>query len=137
VEAGLSVSGPRAVATVDAALGAAAEILDRVDTAVLRSRRREELLAEDAVLAAEEATYERLRDDVERSARNAAQLEGRLRRMLDATGMPLPERDPALAVAENVPVLWSMKNGRRTVTRGGGLALPLDGVGTRYFRQRS
>jgi DNA repair protein SbcC/Rad50 len=99
VEAGLSVSRSRPVATVDAALATAAEILDRVDTAVLRSRRREELLAEDAVLAAEEATYERLHDDIERSARNAAQLEGRLRRMLDATGMPLPERDPALAVA--------------------------------------
>jgi exonuclease SbcC len=99
VEAGLGESLSRPAATVDAAINAASEILDRIDASVVRSRRREELVAEDAVLAAEEAGCAQLRDDVDRSARNVAALEARLRGLLDASGMLLPDRDPALAVA--------------------------------------
>jgi DNA repair protein SbcC/Rad50 len=99
VEAGIGESRPRPAATVDAAISAASEILDRVDATVVRSRRREELVAEDAILAAEEAGCAQLRDDVDRSARNVATLEARLRGLLDASGMLLPDRDPALAVA--------------------------------------
>jgi DNA repair protein SbcC/Rad50 len=98
-EAGLAERGPRAAATVEAAIAGAVEILDGIDWTVLRARRREELLAEDAVLAADEIAHATLRDDVERSMRNVASIEVRLRTMLDATGMLLPERDPALAVA--------------------------------------
>jgi DNA repair protein SbcC/Rad50 len=99
VEAGAAEPLPRPAATVDAAIAAACEILDRIDMTVVRSRRREELIAEDAVLAAEDAACTQLRDDVDRSGRNVANLEGRLRGMLDATGMLLPDRDPALAVS--------------------------------------
>ena len=99
VEAGVAGSRPVPAATVDAAIAAAGEILDRIDMSVVRSRRREELIAEDAVLAAEEAACAQLGEDVDRSARNVANLEARLRAMLDATGMLLPDRDPALAVA--------------------------------------
>ena len=98
-EAGLSEHGPRPAATVDAAIAGAVEILDRIDWTVIRERRREELLAEDAVLAADETAHATLRDEVERSARTVATIEARLRTMLDATGMLLPDRDPALAVA--------------------------------------
>jgi DNA repair protein SbcC/Rad50 len=98
-EAGSAVPLLRPPATIDAAIAAAGEILDRLDTTVLRSRRRGELVAEDAVLAAEEAACGQLREDVDRSTRNVATLEGRLRGMLDATGMLLPDRDPTLAVA--------------------------------------
>ncbi len=98
-EAGAPLPLPRPAATIDGAVDAAAEILDSVDLTVLRSRRREELVAEDAVLAAEEAACAQLRDDVDRTARNAAHLEARLGGMLDATGMLLADRDPALAVA--------------------------------------
>jgi DNA repair protein SbcC/Rad50 len=96
---GAAETRPRAAATADAVIAAAGEILDRVDMTVAGSRRREELLAEDAILAAEEASCARLRDDVDRSARTVANLESRLRGLLDATGMLLPDRDPALAVA--------------------------------------
>jgi DNA repair protein SbcC/Rad50 len=99
LEAGIGESRPRPAATVDAAISSASEILDRVDATVVSSRRREELVAEDAVLAAEEAGCAQLRDDVDRSARNVATLEARLRGLLDASGMLLPDRDPALAVA--------------------------------------
>jgi exonuclease SbcC len=98
-ESGAADPRPRPAATADAVIAAASEILDRVDMTVARSRRREELIAEDAVLAAEEASCAQLRDDVDRSARTVAHLETRLRGLLDATGMLLPDRDPALAVA--------------------------------------
>jgi DNA repair protein SbcC/Rad50 len=39
-----------------------------------------------------------LRDDLERSTRTVAAIEARLRSILDATGMLLPDRDPSLAV---------------------------------------
>ncbi|MGA7987802.1 MAG: hypothetical protein WCB51_05330, partial [Candidatus Dormiibacterota bacterium] len=98
-EAGITGRVARPAATVEAAIAGAIEILDSIDGTVLRARRREELLAEDAVLAADEAAHATLRDDVDRSARTVGAIEGRLRAMLDATGMLLPERDPALAVA--------------------------------------
>ncbi len=98
-EAGLAERAPRPAATVEAAIAGAVEILDGIDWTVLRVRRREELLAEDAVLAADETAHATLRDDVERSTRNVAAIEARLRGILDAAGMLLPERDPALAVA--------------------------------------
>jgi DNA repair protein SbcC/Rad50 len=98
-EAGIGEPQPRPVATVDAALAAAAGILDRVDATVLRARRREELVAEGSVLAAEEANCAQLREDVDRSARTLAGLEARLRRILEATGMPAAGRDAAVAVA--------------------------------------
>jgi DNA repair protein SbcC/Rad50 len=98
-QSGAADPRPRPAATTDAVIAAAGEILDRVDMTVARSRRREELLAGDAILAAEEAGCAQLRDDVDRSARTVANLETRLRGLLDASGMLLPDRDPALAVA--------------------------------------
>jgi DNA repair protein SbcC/Rad50 len=99
VEAGIREPLPRPAATVDAAISAAGVILDRIDATVVRSRRREELIAEDALLAAEEGAGAQLRGDVDRSLRNVANLEARLRALLDASGMLLPDRDPTLAVA--------------------------------------
>ena len=98
-EAGVAPRRRHDALTVDAAVGAAAAILDTVDAAVTRSRRHAELLAEDAVLGAEEAGYTQLRDDVERSARAVAALEGRLRAILGAAGVVPANADPAAAVA--------------------------------------
>jgi len=98
VEAGVAQPLPRQPATVDAALIVAGQILDRVDAMVLRARRREELVAEDAVLAADDAASAQLREDVDRSARNVAHLESRLRTMLEKTGLPLGG-DLAVAIA--------------------------------------
>ena len=66
---------------------------------VLRARRREELIAEDAVLAAEESACAQSSEDVDRSARAVANLEVRLRTILKAAGIGIPEGDPAGAVA--------------------------------------
>ena len=98
VEAGIARPLPRQPATVDAALLIAGEILDRVDAMVLRARRREELVAEDAVLAAYDAANAQLREDVDRCGRNVANLESRLRMMLDNAGLPVGG-DLAVAVA--------------------------------------
>jgi len=98
-EVGVTPPRRQRALTVDAAVGAVAAILDGVDAAVVRSRRHRELLAEDAVLGAEELGYSQLRDDVERSARAVATLEGRLRAILVAAGVVPANDDPAAAVA--------------------------------------
>ncbi len=85
--------------TVEAAVDAAAAILDRVDAAVVRSRRHRDLVAEDAMLGAEELGYTQLRDEMERSARAAATLEGRLRAIVGAAGIVPASDDPAAEVA--------------------------------------
>jgi energy-coupling factor transporter ATP-binding protein EcfA2 len=87
VEAGVARSRLRQPATVEAAILIAGETLDRVDATVLRTRRREELVAEDAVLAADDAASAQLRDDVDRCARNVASLESRLRALLERAGI--------------------------------------------------
>ncbi len=99
VEAGIARPLPRQPATVDAALLIAGEILDRVDATVVRARRREELVAEDAVLSADDAASGQLHDDVDRCARNVANLESRLRTMLSKAGVPVTG-DLAVAVAD-------------------------------------
>lgn len=99
VEAGVAQPLPRQPATVDAALLLAGNILDRVDATVLRARRREELLAEDAVLAADDAASGQLREDVDRCAKNVANLELRLRTMLGKAETPV-SGDLAVAVEE-------------------------------------
>jgi DNA repair protein SbcC/Rad50 len=99
VEAGVAQPLPRQPATVDAAMLIAGQILDRVDATVLRARRRDELVAEEAVLAADDAASGQLREDVDRSARNVTALESRLRTMLDQAGIPVAG-DLAVAVAE-------------------------------------
>jgi exonuclease SbcC len=86
-------------ATPEAVIAGAQQILDRVDAVVLQARRREELLAEDAVLAAEESAGAQSSDDVDRAARAVANLEVRLRTILRAAGIGLPEGDWAAAVA--------------------------------------
>jgi hypothetical protein len=65
----------------------------------VQARRRDELLAEDGVLAAEESACAQSSDDVDRGARAMANLEIRLRTILRAAGIGLPEGDPAAAVA--------------------------------------
>ena len=98
-EAGVAVPRRGTDATPEAAISSAQEVLDRVDAMVLRARRREELIAEDAVLAAEESACAQSSEDVDRSARAVANLEVRLRTILKAAGIGIPEGDPAGAVA--------------------------------------
>ena len=97
-EVGAATSRPTAAATPEGVIIGAQEILDRVDAIVVRARRRDELLAEDAVLAAEESACAQLSEDVDRSARAVSNLEVRLRAILHAAGIGLPPGDPAVAV---------------------------------------
>ena len=85
--------------TVEALVGAVAATLDAVDAAVVRSRRHHELLAEDAMLGAEELGYGQLRDEVERTGRAVAALDGRLRAILASAGIMPASDDSAAAVA--------------------------------------
>ena len=86
-------------ATPDAIVATAQEILDRVDGVVRRARRRDELVAEDALLAAEESGCAQLGEDVERAARAVTNLELRLRKLLNEAGIRVPAGEPAAAVA--------------------------------------
>lgn len=98
-EAGIAELRRAPDATADAAIASAQRLLDRVDAVVLKSRRREELIAEDAVLAAEESACAQSSEDVDRSARAVANLEIRLRTILKAAGIRVPEGDAAAGVA--------------------------------------
>jgi hypothetical protein len=97
-EAGTAPVRRGADATPEAAIATAQGILDRVDAMVLRGRRCEELMAEDAILAAEEAACAQSSEDVDRSTRAVTNLEVRLRTILKAGGIGIPEGDPVAAV---------------------------------------
>ena len=97
-EAGVVESTRGVEATPEAVIGGAQRLLDRVDGMALKSRRREELLAEDAVLAAEESACAQSSEDVDRSVRAVANLEIRLRTILKAAGIRIPEGDATAAV---------------------------------------
>jgi exonuclease SbcC len=86
-------------ATPEAVIASAQLTLDRVDSMVLRAKRRDELIAEDALLAAEESACSQSSDEVDRSARAVANLEVRLRTILKAAGIATQDGDPGLAVA--------------------------------------
>ena len=86
-------------ATTDAVIGNAQRILDRVDAVVIQAHRRDELVSEDAVLAAEESACAQSREDVDRAERAVANLEIRLRTTLKAGGITIADADPADAVA--------------------------------------
>ena len=79
-------------------IASAQRILDRVDFLVLQARRRDELVAEDAVLAAEESACTQSSEDVDRAARAVANLEVRLRTILKSAGIGIPEGDPTAAL---------------------------------------
>jgi energy-coupling factor transporter ATP-binding protein EcfA2 len=98
-EAGIAEPDRGAEATPEGAIAGAQRLLDRVDGMVLKARRRDELLAEDAVLAAEESAYAQSSEDVDRSVRAVANLDIRLRTIFKAAGIRIPEGDPADAVA--------------------------------------
>jgi DNA repair exonuclease SbcCD ATPase subunit len=99
-EAGVVEPRRGAGATPEAVIAGAQQILDHVDALVLQARRRDELVTEDAVLAAEESACAQSSDDVDRAARALANLEVRLRTILRAAGIgPPPEGDPAAGVA--------------------------------------
>ncbi len=76
----------------------AQRVLDRVDFLVLQARRRDELVAEDAVLAAEESACAQSSEDVDRAARAVANLEVRLRTILKSAGIGIPDGDPTGAL---------------------------------------
>ena len=97
-EAGVIEPRRAAEATPEATIASAQQVLDRVDAIVLKARRREELIAEDSVLAAEESACAQSSEDVERSARAVANLEIRLRTVIKAAGLRLPDGDAAAAV---------------------------------------
>ena len=86
-------------ATPEAVIASAQHVLDQVDSMVRKARRRDELTAEDAVLAAEESACAQSSEDVDRSARAVANLELRLRTILKAAGISMHQGDPAAAVA--------------------------------------
>jgi exonuclease SbcC len=86
-------------ATPDALIASAQLTLDRVDFIVVKARRREELIAEDAVLAAEESACAQSSEEVDRSARAVANLEVRLWTILRAAAIAVQEGDPTAAVA--------------------------------------
>ena len=98
-EAGVVEARRGSWATPDAVIASAQRILDRVDFLVLQARRRDELVAEDAVLAAEESACAQSSEDVDRSARAGANLEIRLRTILKSAGIRIPEGDPTAALA--------------------------------------
>jgi exonuclease SbcC len=98
VEAGVIQPRGGIDATPEAVIASAQRILDQVDAAVVKARRREELLAEDAVLAAEESACSQSSEDVDRAARAVANLEVRLRTILKAGGIRFGDADPAAAV---------------------------------------
>ena len=79
-------------------ISSAQRVLDRVDFLVLQARRRDELVAEDAVLAAEELACAQSSEDVDRAARAVANLEVRLRTILKSAGIGIPEGDPTGAL---------------------------------------
>ncbi|MGA8416866.1 MAG: AAA family ATPase [Candidatus Dormiibacterota bacterium] len=97
-ESGLLESTPGSAAIPEAVISSAQHILDRIDAVVLRARRRDELLAEDAVLAAEESACAQSSEDVDRSRRAVVNLETRLRTIVKAAGIRMPEGDPGAAV---------------------------------------
>jgi exonuclease SbcC len=97
-EAGMLDPLPAPSATADGALAGAAAMLDRVDFVVVRARRRDELLTEDAVLAAEEAAGAQSSEDLDRSTRAVANLDLRLRTLLAASGIGPASDDPEIAV---------------------------------------
>ena len=86
-------------ATPEAVIRAAQQTLDRVDAVAMQARRRHELVAEDAVLTAEESACAQSSDDVDRARHAIANLEVRLRAILRAAGIGFPDGDPAGAVA--------------------------------------
>ena len=98
-EAGIDATWRGGDATTDAVIASAQRILDRVDAIVVQARRREELVAEDAVLAAEESACAQSREDVDRAERAVANLEVRLRTVLKAGGISVADADAAAAVA--------------------------------------
>jgi energy-coupling factor transporter ATP-binding protein EcfA2 len=98
-EAGIVDAHRGAEATPDAVVAGAQRVLDRVDAMVLKWRRRDELLAEDAVLAAEESAGAQSSEDVDRSVRAVANLEIRLRTIFKAAGIRVPEGDASNALA--------------------------------------
>jgi len=98
-EAGVVAQRRGADATPEAVIASAQHVLDQVDSIVLKARRRDELTAEDAVLAAEESACAQSSDEVDRSARAVANLELRLRTILKAAGIGMHQGDPAAAVA--------------------------------------
>jgi DNA repair protein SbcC/Rad50 len=98
-EAGVVETGHESRATPDAVMTSAQRLLDRVDFLVLQARRRDELVAEDAVLAAEEASCTQSSEEVDRSARAVANLEVRLRTILKSAGIGIPEGDPTAVLA--------------------------------------
>jgi exonuclease SbcC len=98
-EAGIDATSRGGDATTDAVIGNAQRILDRVDAVVIQAHRRDELVSEDAVLAAEESACAQSREDVDRAERAVANLEIRLRTVLKAGGISVADADPADAVA--------------------------------------
>jgi DNA repair exonuclease SbcCD ATPase subunit len=98
-EAGVASPQRGTDATPEAVTASAQRVLDQVDAVVLKARRRDELLAEDAVLAAEESACSQSSEDVERTGRAVANLEIRLRTILKSAGIRLPAGDPADTVA--------------------------------------
>jgi DNA repair protein SbcC/Rad50 len=98
-EAGVVDARSGSDATPDAAISTAQLVLDRVDAAVLKARRREELVAEDAVLAAEESAGAQSTEEVDRSLRAVANLEIRIRTVVKAAGIRIPDGDLSAAVA--------------------------------------
>ncbi|MHB8489893.1 MAG: ATP-binding protein [Candidatus Dormibacteria bacterium] len=84
-------------ATPEAVIASAQSILDRVGSMVVQARRLEELVAEDAVLAADESACAQSSEDVDRSARAVANLEVRLRTILTSAGIGVTAGDPAAA----------------------------------------
>lgn len=97
-EAGIADAQRGAEGTPEAVIAGAQDLLDRVDGTVVKSRRREELLAEDAVLAAEESACAQSSEDVDRSVKAVANLEIRLRTILKAAGIRIPDGDATAAV---------------------------------------
>ena len=97
-EAGVVEARHGSGATPDAVIASAQRVLDRVDFLVLQARRRDELVAEDAVLAAEELACAQSSEDVDRGARAVANLEVRLRTILKSAGIGIPEGDPTAAL---------------------------------------
>ena len=98
-KAGIDAAWRGADATTDAAITSAQHILDRVDAIVHQARRRDELVAEDAVLAAEESACSQSREDVDRAERAVANLEIRLRTVLKAGGVSVADADATSLVA--------------------------------------
>lgn len=97
-EAGIDATTRGFDATTEAMIANAQHLLDRVDAVVLQARRREELLAEDTLLAAEESACTQSREDVDRAERAVANLEIRLRTVLKAGGISIADADAATAV---------------------------------------